>query len=293
MSVKSIALLLVAFLLSCAGGEPELADRMVDVGTHRLHAVVLGEGSPPVIIDGGIGAAAEEYRSLQERLAEVTTVITYDRAGYGRSDPGPLPRDSKTEAGELRALLAELDVRGPYIMVGHSLGGLNTEVFADRYPDDVGAMLLLDPPPLGWLLGEEYQGIRQMADRMTLEWQNIADRGIESEDEGERRQAQLFQMLASEHREMLGASTRLAAGIDSFGDTRMVVIAAGVPNPMFGDVAAGYQEYWIEESRKLTGKSSRGQFILSEDSTHHLHIDAADLVAQTIVSLIQEIRNQQ
>jgi pimeloyl-ACP methyl ester carboxylesterase len=292
MSIRLGALLVIALLVSCAGGEPEPADRMVDLGTHRLHAVVLGDGLPPVIIDGGIGAGAQEYLPLQERLAEVTTAVTYDRAGYGQSEMGPLPRDSKMEAGELKAMLAELNLSSPYVMVGHSLGGLNIEVFADLYPENVAGVVLLDPPPLGWLLGEKYQGIRRMAEGMTAEWQNIADRGINSMDEQERRQAQLFQMLASEHRAMLGTSARLAAEIESFGDMPLVVIAAGVPNPMFGDDAAGYQEYWIEENRRLAEKSSRGKFNLADESTHHLHADATDLVTDAIVSMVEEARNQ-
>jgi pimeloyl-ACP methyl ester carboxylesterase len=267
-------------------------DRLVDVGTHRLHVVVAGTGTPAVVFEGGIGAQCEEYRALQERIADETTVILYDRAGYGPSEEGPMPRDSETEAGELRKLLNELNLPGPYILVGHSLGGLNVEIYADRYPDDVAGMVLLDPPPLSFVLGREYKELIRLAEQMTDEWQGIADRGADSEDGRARSEAVFFRMLASEHREMFGKSGRLAEDIDSFGDIPVVVVASGVPNPMFGDVAEAYQRYWIEQSRMLAGKSSRGKFVLVEESTHRLHEDAADLVVETILSMLEDGRTQ-
>jgi pimeloyl-ACP methyl ester carboxylesterase len=268
------------------------AERMVDLGTHSLHAVILGDGAPAIVIDGGIGATADEYRTLQERLAEETTVVAYDRAGYGQSEAGPLPRDSGTEAEELRALLDKLGLSGPYLLVGHSLGGLNVEVYASLYAEEVGGMVLLDPPPLAWLLGERYPGLRTMAEQMTAEWQGIADRGADLPDGPQRSQALFFQMLASEHREMLGSSARLAAGIESFGDTPLQVVASGVPNERFGADAEGYQQYWVEESRVLAAKSNQGRFVLAEDSTHRLHDDAFDVVVQCIVAVLDDLRKQ-
>jgi pimeloyl-ACP methyl ester carboxylesterase len=291
MSVK-LAMLISAVLLlaSCSSDGPEPVERMVDIGAHRLHAVVAGEGLPVVVVDGGVGAGSEEYRPLQDRIAGETTVVTYDRAGYGSSEAGPLPRDSGTEADELRALLAELGVPRPYVLVGHSLGGLNVQVYAGRYPDEVAGMILLDPPPLGWLLGEGYADLLMLAEQMTDEWQEVADRGLDSADVQERTEAVFFETLASEHREMLGTSARLAAGIRAFGDTPLLVIASGVPNPLFGTEAAGYQQYWINQSRALVAKSSRGKLILAEDSTHRLHTEAADLVVESILSVLEEAR---
>lgn len=114
---RAFALLALPLAVCCveSGGGP--TERMVDVGTHSLHAVVAGKGVPPVVFDGGIGARSDEYRQLQERIAAITTTVVYDRAGYGASGVGPLPRDSRTEVEELRLLLAALDIDGPYILV--------------------------------------------------------------------------------------------------------------------------------------------------------------------------------
>lgn len=289
---KALCLITVLLLASCSTPEPGPAERTVDIGTHTLHAVVSGAGVPVVVFDGGIGALGSEYAQLQERVASATTAITYDRAGYGSSEAGPLPRDSFTEASELRALLERLGVAGPYILVGHSLGGLNVEVFAALYPEDVAGMVLLDPPPLGFILGKEYVELASMASRMTEEWQGIADRGMESASEQELAEAEFFQMLASEHREMFRASAEQAQSVESFGDTPLVVMASGVPNPMFGDVAEAYQEYWAAESEALATKSSCGAFVFVESSTHRLHDDAADLVADTIIGMVESWRSK-
>ena len=290
MARRAILVGVVLLLGSCSTEGPEPGERMVDVGTHRLHAVVAGTGAPAVVIDGGIGAGANEYRELHARIAVETTVVAYSRAGYGRSEPGPLPRDSGTEAQELRTLLRRLGIPEPYILVGHSLGGLNVQVYAGRYPDDVAGLVLLDPPPLAWLRGGRYADLLAMAEQMTEQWQQAADRGRDAADPQARREAQFLQMLASEHREMSGASARMAEEIETFGDMPLRVIASGVANPAFGTDAAGYQAYWIEQSRALASKSSRGTFTLAEDSTHRLHTEAADLVAESILSIVREVR---
>lgn len=285
-----LAAVAVASLVSCAGESTERAERMVDVGTHALHATMAGGGAPTIVVDGGIGATSVEYAALQERLAALATTVTYDRAGYGGSEPGPLPRNAQTAASELRELLAELGVPKPYVLVGHSLGGLNAQAYAALYPDDVAGVVLLDPPPLSFALGEEYGELTEMANAMTEEWQAVADAGLGSTDSEERRTAVFFQALASEHREMFGSSAQFASSVESYGDLPLTVVASGVPNEMFGGVAAAYQTYWAGESEALAAKSERGRFVFVEESTHRLHEDAADVVVQETARLVDTSR---
>ena len=89
---------------------------------------------------------------------------------------------------------------------------------------------------------------------------------------------------------MFGESARLAGGISTFGDTPLLVMAAGRPNPFFGDIAEEYQEYWIEQSRALARKSSRGTFVLAEEATHYLYVDVPELVAESVLSVVREAR---
>ena len=292
----SYGLALLANLAACLivascvrEGRPS-SDQIVDIGTHRLQMHLEGKGVPTVIIDAGLGDQLDKLKPLQERLARVTRVITYDRAGYGQSEPGPMPRHCGREAEELKALLEKASVPGPYVLVGHSLGALNTQVFASKYPDEVAGMVLLDPPPLSFLLGQAYTNLRAMAEQMTAEWQNIADSSATSADAGERAKSSFFQMIASEHREMFGETARMVDAIPTFGDMPLIVVAAGKPNPAFGEGAGEYQKYWIEQSRALAGKSTKSKFILIEESSHYLYLDAPELVAETILSVVRSVK---
>ena len=289
-----MALLLIAGCagILCSCGEEPPADQMVDIGTHQLLIHREGRGSPAVVIDVGIGDSPENWGPLQERLSKETQVCTYYRAGYGRSQAGPVPRHSGQVADELRALLGAASVAGPYVLVGHSLGALNMQVFADRYPDAVAGMVLLDPPPLSFIQGKNYPKLQTMASQMTAEWQGIAVRGAGSDDPEERARAQFFKTIASEHHEMFGESARLAGAIESFGDVPLVVIASGRSNPVFGDVAEEYQRYWAEESKAVAMKSSKGRFILAQESSHNLYADEPDLVIESILDVVAQCRGR-
>ena len=119
--------------------------RMVDVGGYRLHVNCLGTGSPTVVIDSGLGDWSASWRSwVQPEAAKATRVCTYDRAGIGYSEPGPLPRTAAHFAQELHTLLQHADIPGPYVLVGHSAGGLTVRVFADAYPAEVVGVVLID-----------------------------------------------------------------------------------------------------------------------------------------------------
>jgi pimeloyl-ACP methyl ester carboxylesterase len=266
---------------------------MVGVGSHRLLIRREGKGTPTVVIDAGITDRLESWRTVQERIAQATHIITYNRAGYGPSEAGPLPRDCGREAEELKALLDNAAVPGPYVIVGHSLGGLNAQVFSAKYAKAVVGIVLLDPPPLSFIQGEEYTNLLTTADQMTAEWQEIADAGAEATQAEEKERAIFFRMIASEHREMFDESARLVSEIFSFGDTPLLVMASGKANPHFGEIADEYQAYWIEQSRALSQKSSKGRFILAEESTHNLYKDVPDLVVESILSVVYQARGEQ
>lgn len=120
------------------------AGRLVDIGGYRMHLDCRGEGSPTVVMDAGLGGSSLDWSLVQPQLATTTQVCTYDRAGMGWSDPGPLPRTPGHLADELRTLLTNAGVPGPYVLVGHSLAGKNIRMFASAYPDNVAGMVLVD-----------------------------------------------------------------------------------------------------------------------------------------------------
>lgn len=277
--------LLALFLLlasSCRQQESGLRK----VGNHRLYFEIMGKGSPAVVIDVGLGESYSRWEPIIDSISRVTRVFVYDRAGYGQSEPGPEPRDARTEAAELHALLKKAGVNPPYLLAGHSLGALNLQVFAAGYPDEVFGMVLLDPSPKGWINGEGFPELQSMIGRVTEEFRMMAEQAGNQGGEEGHRQALFFRTLASEQGSLLNLTARQVKEINSFGNIPLTVIGSGIPNPQFGETAAAFQESWISESRELAGLSSRGKFILAEESTHMIQIDVPDLVISSILELL-------
>ena len=121
--------------------------RLVDIGGRRLNLYCLGHGSPTVILVGGLGSSTFIWRKVHRDLATTTKVCAYDRAGYGFSDPGPLPRDTAHLADDLAALTKAAALPRPYVLVGASIGGMIVRLYADTHLRDVGGMVLVDPEP--------------------------------------------------------------------------------------------------------------------------------------------------
>ncbi len=119
--------------------------QLVDVGGYKLHIDCIGEGSPTVILDAAADMMSSDWAWIQPEIAKHTRVCSYDRAGMGWSDSGPEPRDAKQITFELHTLLTNAGISGPYVMVGHSAGGLYARMYAVEYPEDVVGMVLVDP----------------------------------------------------------------------------------------------------------------------------------------------------
>jgi pimeloyl-ACP methyl ester carboxylesterase len=118
--------------------------QMVNIGGYNLHLYCMGEGSPTVILETGLGTMSADWANIQPEVASTTRICAYDRAGVGWSDPGLQPRDPQQIAQELHTLLGEANIPGPYVLVGQSFGGLYTRMYAAQYPEDVVGMVLVD-----------------------------------------------------------------------------------------------------------------------------------------------------
>lgn len=136
--------------------------KMVDIGGYRLHIQSSGEGSPTVLLEAGFGDFSMHWKDIQARLAKFTCVVSYDRAGMGWSDSSPYARDPSRVAEELHLALKNAGIEGPYIIMGHSLGGIFARHFARKYIDEMAGVLLLDssyeieetPPELGFVYND-------------------------------------------------------------------------------------------------------------------------------------------
>jgi len=118
--------------------------RMVDIGGRSLALTCMGEGTPVVVLETGLGAESSEWDAVQRKIAQITRVCRYDRARRGLSDVAPSPRTGLDMTSDLHALLRVAGIAGPYVLVGHSFGGLLMQLFAHRFADEVCGVVLVD-----------------------------------------------------------------------------------------------------------------------------------------------------
>jgi pimeloyl-ACP methyl ester carboxylesterase len=148
------AILVLIAVGGAAEAITELGDRaapmtgqLVDVGDHRLRINCTGVGSPTVVLESGLGESSFYWARISTAVAATTKVCVYDRAGRGWSESAPKPQDGLAVAADLHTLLTKSGNPGPYVLVGHSSGGVYVRIFAAKYPDEVAGMVMLDAQP--------------------------------------------------------------------------------------------------------------------------------------------------
>ena len=144
--------------------------QLYTVDDHQMHMICKGEGSPTVILEAGAGHFSTLWAWVQPAIAQVTRVCAYDRAGYGWSEPGSEPRNARHIVAELHTLLDVAGVEPPYVLVGHSLGGIYVRVYNAQYPGEAIGMALIDAThPDNWVRqGESIQTLQAMATVSTV-----------------------------------------------------------------------------------------------------------------------------
>ena len=126
--------------------------RLIDVGGFRLHLHAAGLSAPVVIFDAALGGSSVSWTLVQREVAKFARAVVYDRAGFGWSDKGPLPRTAGRIVQELHTLLHVAGERPPYLLVGHSFGGLVMRIFAQRFRSETAGLVLVDPAhPEDWV----------------------------------------------------------------------------------------------------------------------------------------------
>lgn len=256
----------------------------VDIGGYRLRIRCLGSGSPTVVLDSGLGDDLSVWAQVQAPVASVTRVCAYNRAGVGvgrgASDAGPTPRTSERIASELHTLLANSCVPGPYVLAGHSSGGLNVRLYATRYPEEVAGMVLVDARPENYserlqaILPADSWGALSAAMQANndalpggsrLEWMSIA---------------------ASE------AEVRTAGPLPQ---VPLIVLTHGVPDPRFepflsAEELQAEEDLWHQLQTDLAHSVPDGQQITATQSGHYIQRDQPDLVVDAIATVIEKAR---
>lgn len=282
--------------------------QLVDVGGRRLHLYCTGQGSPTVILESGQANSLAVWRWIQPRLAgnraQTTRVCAYDRAGVGWSDPGPLPRDTRQMALELHTLLHNAAIAPPYVLVGHSFGGLVTHVYAAQYPTEVVGLVWLDVEhPEQWTRTPQNRAQYQQILRLSRIGPWLARIGLirlsnyfPRVNELPPQAASAFkawvdttrfmEVNAAEFRAQL-ASASQAQAAGALGDMPLMVVTAtehGFPPA----VAAELEAQWLTMQNELAALSTNSAHQIVAGATHgSLQVEAQD--AQVSTAAIRQV----
>lgn len=265
---------------------------LVDVGGHRLHIHCIGTGGPTVVIEAGLGDWSTGWDVVQQGVAKATRICTYDRAGWGWSEAGPLPRDAAQFAKELHTLLQNANIPGPYIMVGHSLGGLAVRVFAHEYSSEVAGVVLIDSMSPRQFTQSQGAGTQSqpfslpaMLARFGIVRLLARPLGIMPSVPSEENayfsrlvSPQSAQTLTNESQGMPAASAE-ASAVETFGDLPLIVLTAKL-NPI-----EGWQE-WQTELLQLSSNSHQ----LFAESDHNIHFEEPESAIAAILQMVEQVR---
>jgi pimeloyl-ACP methyl ester carboxylesterase len=278
--------------------------QLVDVGGYRLHLSCAGTGGPTVVMDAGASDFSLFWASVQPEVAQLARVCTYDRAGLGWSELSPHERTSPTMARELHTLLERAQVPGPYVLVGHSLGGLNMRLFARQYPGEVAGMVLVDAAHeeqdvrlahLRAVAAETGGQFRMLGRLSALGLLAFAPEQIPARGLPDAAAAQYRALLASSG--FFAAAAEETAGLEqSFAEARsagrstlgpfpVVVLSRGVSEPLPGRSPAegsADEQIWRELQLDLAARAPGGTHLIAERSGHYIQLQQPELVVAAI-----------
>ena len=258
-----LVLPLVAVLLGCGGIS------LVDVGDGRqLYVNCEGQGIPTVVMEAGGAGHSGSWDSVQPAVAEFTRVCVYDRSGTGDSSATPKLDTIQAIAEELHTLLSAADVDPPYVLVGHSLGGMIVLQFATVYLEETVGMVLVDTSAVD-------PRDRLQAELTPEEWRQYGAQGHDGD----------FALPEGGH--------LLETGVVDLADIPLVVLTAGiVGTDVPADVAARVQEIRLEMHRELLELSIDSTHMIAEESDHAIPTKQPEIVVDAVSLVVVAIRDQ-
>jgi pimeloyl-ACP methyl ester carboxylesterase len=271
--------------------------RMIDLGGRALHLLCTGNGAPTIVLEAGAAEGWYSWHSIQRPLSKDFRVCSYDRAGFGYSDPRPGPRTTAALNEDLRELLRRAGEKPPYVLVGHSLGGDLVLRYLARHPDDVAGLVLVDgsdpnvrvtrPPEMQKLIDElNEKRPKQIAEwKRTGKWPEMwvpaaLPRSLRTE---------VLRLSASEKwweaRYAEGRMSDLDKPPEQKTiDVPVIVIVSTKWDRPDGWSDASYETYMADRLAVQKGLAARGtrSELITADASHHVHIDRPELVMDAI-----------
>jgi pimeloyl-ACP methyl ester carboxylesterase len=278
--------------------------QLIDVGGHRLHLSCSGAGTPTVVLEPGAGEMSSNLGWITPAVARDTRVCVYDRAGRGWSEPAATAQDGAQVATDLHTLLQRGHVPGPYVLAGHSFGGLYVLTFAARYPDEVAGMVLLDStaPASAATPGTpspDHGGSNDAMSRLSALYSTAARLGLArlyaqsafgSLPPRSREEVRASDSTASTLRSTIdeyvqaGASTEQAAALRDLADKPLIVLTAG----------SGHDAAWSAAQNRLARLSTNSEHRIIDGASHEdlvANQDDAGATTQAILDVVASVRS--
>jgi pimeloyl-ACP methyl ester carboxylesterase len=294
--------------------------KLYAMGDRQSHLYCTGEGSPTVILEGGAGSPSTTWFMVQEKVAEFTRVCSYDRPGFGWSEPASGPLSSNQVAANLHGLLEVAGIPGPYVLVGHSAGGVYVRAYASQYPSEVLGMVLVDSSHESQNLRfpakfQEYSarqdGMVRLckaispigAIRLLKLYHTMIPENIAASDWGAAAMSTMYRTsyCDSSYDEMVAIAESFSQpeGPPSLGDMPLSVLSAGatfkempeaIVRAIGQDVLDQMEQVSQELQQELAGLSTQGEQVIAEESGHNIQWDQPDLVIDAIRTMVEQVQ---
>ncbi len=279
----------------------------------RLALYCSGHGSPTVIFDSGLGMPASVWKKVQPAVSEKTRTCSVDRAGYGRSDPGPAPRDARHIVDDLRAALAGERIKPPYILVAHSNGGWSARLFANLHPSEVAGMVLVEPS----IDDEKLRAVSTAFVRAIADEEASAGKCIRATADGQMKPGgplyvtcgsppldspmaspSLARTVLSEQNNARLSSSEVSTRQVGFGAKPLIVLTGGAQFASASAYPAGatpselsaLQTVWREGHDDIARSSSIGVHRIVEGAAHVIQLSKPGEVVKAIDEVIDDTR---
>ncbi|GIP23859.1 alpha/beta fold hydrolase [Paenibacillus sp. J22TS3] len=287
--------------------------KLVDVGGFRLHILKKGTGSPTILLEAASGETSQSWRKIPDEIAKFATVVSYDRGGFGWSDKAVTARTGPNIAQEFHTALKREGIQGPYIIVGHSLGGMYARLFAQEYQQEMAGLVLVDAKPVGddlktapILEQEHFQkptpssGISKLLKQsgaMRL-FKDILLEGLVRKEDRDVfvnviAQPKYFDAVDEEAKNIPITEERLKN--QHLGKLPVRVITRGQIPPevkqmgLSPDAGRKIEEIWQAGQRDLLKISEDSKMIVAKNSGHYIIHDEPGVVVDVIGQLVKEL----
>lgn len=280
--------------------------RLVDVRGHRLHLRCVGSGTPTVVVIPALGGTVADWLTVQDALASRTTVCVYDRPGLGWSEASAAWPTAKGMAWELHDLLAVAEISPPFVVAGHSMGGLVARMFTHLYPGEVSGLALVDSShpeqarrvAPAWL--QDYRGgkvaevmldfAKPLGLRRLLRSQSAGDAEADFALSSRSRRANAKELLAFD-----AVCRQVGRVAGDLGSLPLAVISSSERDPRYLEdshaqhARSRFYQGWIQLQRELAALSENSVHTVSVSAGHRVQRDDPELVVRAITNLLDRV----